>query len=289
MTSAYRISTITCVGGLGTKVDLAHLFECMRLVDPEGDEPGFVCIEAHGRFRGVHPRRDLGAKSFATTFDNQVTCVYRMAPNSYINTKVFRNGQLQFTGVKDEPAGEEIIRRVADEVRRIAEAGSAPADFVDISALRPGGFRIAMVNSDVRFPFEIRRRVLYHILVERYGVVATYQGSYPAVKIAFCWNADRAAQDGICRCSRRCFGKGTGSGDGQCKRVTIACFQSGSILVTGGNTMRQIEDAHRFIRTVIECHEKDIRLQLPPPGPASPPASPLATAASPSPSPLAAA
>ena len=39
---------------------------------------------------------------------------------------------------------------------------------------------------------------------------------------------------GICKCDCNCNGKGEGLGIGDCKRVTIAVFNSGKIIITGG-------------------------------------------------------
>jgi hypothetical protein len=52
-------------------------------------------------------------------------------------------------------------------------------------------------------------------------------------------------------CHKPCDGKGNGKGDGDCKKITIAAFQSGSVIITGAKNMRHIQDAYRFINKVI--------------------------------------
>ena len=47
-------------------------------------------------------------------------------------------------------------------------------------------------------------------------------------------------------------GKGNGNGDGDCKKVTIAVFKSGKIIITGGQNKDQIETSYRFIKNFIE-------------------------------------
>jgi len=56
---------------------------------------------------------------------------------------------------------------------------------------------------------------------------------------------------GACYCDGYCLGKGSGCGEMECKKVTVSAFQSGSIIITGANTTRQIYDSYHFINNVI--------------------------------------
>ena len=58
--------------------------------------------------------------------------------------------------------------------------------------------------------------------------------------------------NGICCCENLCNGKGRANGDGYCKKVTIAVFKSGSIIITGGQNIEQLETAYHFIKNFIE-------------------------------------
>ena len=64
---------------------------------------------------------------------------------------------------------------------------------------------------------------------------------------------------GKCYCTKRCIGKGTGDGDGNCKKVTTAVFQSGSVLITGGRSMEQIQDGYDFINNILKNEFVNIR------------------------------
>ena len=48
-----------------------------------------------------------------------------------------------------------------------------------------------------------------------------------------------------------CNGKGRADGDGNCKKVTIAVFKSGKIIITGGQNTKQLESAYYFIHNFI--------------------------------------
>ena len=61
---------------------------------------------------------------------------------------------------------------------------------------------------------------------------------------------------GICKCTEKCNGKGRGCGNGQCKRVTIAVFASGKIIITGGRSIEQLVDSYDFIKGVLDDVEK---------------------------------
>ena len=48
-----------------------------------------------------------------------------------------------------------------------------------------------------------------------------------------------------------CNGKGNACGDGDCKKVTIAIFKSGKVIITGGQNKSQINESYRFISNFI--------------------------------------
>ena len=54
----------------------------------------------------------------------------------------------------------------------------------------------------------------------------------------------------MCYCTKQCDGKGLGNGDGDCKKITIAAFQSGSVIITGAREILHIEKAQNFINRV---------------------------------------
>tara|TARA_B100000470_G_C19585840_1_gene299912 strand:- start:412 stop:603 length:192 start_codon:yes stop_codon:yes gene_type:complete len=57
-----------------------------------------------------------------------------------------------------------------------------------------------------------------------------------------------------------CNGKGDGNGDGDCKKVTIAVFKSGKIIITGGQNKGQLETSYRFIKNFIDERKGDFIL-----------------------------
>ena len=68
---------------------------------------------------------------------------------------------------------------------------------------------------------------------------------------------------GVCQCSKKCNGKGLGKGDGQCKKVTISTFRSGSVIITGARNMLQIKDSYNFINSVFKNHYPELKKREP--------------------------
>ena len=48
------------------------------------------------------------------------------------------------------------------------------------------------------------------------------------------------------------MGKGDGNGEGDCKKITISIFQSGSILITGGKKVDDIQYIRKFLIKIIK-------------------------------------
>lgn len=119
-------------------------------------------------------------------------------------------------------------------------------------------------NKEMQEKFNIKRKELHNILISnKYNNKSSFQpGIYQGVKLEYYWNKSNTSCDGICKCSINCFGKNTGNGNGNCKKVTIAIFESGSILITGGITFEQVEEAYKFICNVINDNKKLIKKQI---------------------------
>jgi TATA-box binding protein (TBP) (component of TFIID and TFIIIB) len=117
-------------------------------------------------------------------------------------------------------------------------------------------YKVALINSDFKVDFEIKRDKLYSTIINHYDNKCSFEPCiYPGVKIQYFWNSCNRDKDGVCKCHEDCYiGKGNGHGDGNCKKITIAVFQSGCIIITGAQNTEQIDDAYRFICGVFNKH-----------------------------------
>lgn len=250
----YRISTITCTASIGAEIDLDQFYEHLNVSQTE---TGITFVEfgkkreetLHKGFAKkflINRRRERPTKRF----DNQLTIAYRVNAETLINIKVFKNGNIQMTGIKNADQG----RNMIDELIKIIK--DVPCDIVeDKNALESSNFKICLINTDFKVGFEIKRDNLFKYMQQNYENVTSYEPCiYPGVKIQYFWNSDNERQDGICYCANKCSLKkksGDGFGESNCKKITIAVFQSGSCIITGSQMNGQIEECYDFINKVL--------------------------------------
>jgi hypothetical protein len=129
--------------------------------------------------------------------------------------------------------------------------------------------RATMYNTDFSTHFKIMRDELFRIVVTKYHLVQSeYEPDiYPAVKIRYAWNRDwndpLLYRPGHCYCQKKCNGKGSGQGDGNCKIVTLCVFQSGKIIITGGNQFEQVQYMYQFINDILKRHYEAVYYREP--------------------------
>ena len=124
----------------------------------------------------------------------------------------------------------------------------------DKSRIQIQTLETVLINSDFVINFKIKRNILHSIIKDQYHIVSRYEpGIYPGVNNKYYWNTltKGTPHEGRCMCEGNCSGKGSGQGDGQCKKITIAAFQSGSIIITVARNIQHIQDAYNFINRVI--------------------------------------
>ena len=145
-------------------------------------------------------------------------------------------------------------KEFADTITHIEEPKEEPKPYIM-------KFDVCMMNSDYTIGRAIRRDQLYKILVEKYGLWSSFEPTiYQGVNTKFFWNKVRpaAAPIGICVCPIPCDGSGSGYGIGQCKKITISPFRTGSIIITGAKHPEQLYDAYNFINGVLETYSATV-------------------------------
>ena len=254
----YKISTITATGSVNSLINLDVFYENVAI-----NPSGVVYIE-YGQNKSEMTSRGTnkvskGAKKKKDTkrFDNQVTCLVANG-TGVANVKVFKNGQIQMTGIREVDQGRAIIDCIIANLRDIYNRGYSNI-VATYNSLINCNYKIRLINSDFRIGIEIRRDRLNRLIQNTFDVLSSFEPCiYPGVKIQYFWNNAHMEKNGICKCCSECNGKGDGHGDGECKKITIAVFQSGCIIITGAQTMLQINDAYEFICNVIKNHREEI-------------------------------
>tara|TARA_B110000881_G_C18553065_1_gene505232 strand:+ start:212 stop:1021 length:810 start_codon:yes stop_codon:yes gene_type:complete len=250
-----RISTITALCNIGCEVPLQVLYDNIEI----NNVIQFIHFKDFPN-KGV-PKKTK-RKSSKKSFYNQLTLILRLSEKRSINIKIFKNGQLQMTGVKSTEEGNHAVVLLIEELRTVL-----PEEYV----LTKNGYRTVLINSDFCIGYKVNRNKLYLLLDQHYGMYVSYEPCiYPGVNAKYFWNNQNPSRNGVCSCGglQRCNGKGDGSTLGKCKKVTIAIFQSGTIIITGANTETQLHDAHAFICSIFKKHQHLVQKKtLPPPLP----------------------
>lgn len=265
--SAYKISTITATGCVNTHINLDAFYEHIIINDDNdtsATSEGFMYIE-FGKKKSDTFHKGYNKKMTITRrkqkenkrFDNQATVIMRLKgrtnDDSYnlVNMKIFKNGNVQMTGLKYIDQGKYAIEYVINELRRVAQNCDNSVVF-DIERMHLSNYRIRLINSDFRVGFDIKRDKLYKLIQGDHSIYSSFEPCiYPGVKIQYNYNTEYERSTGVCDCESECNGKGSGSGDGNCKKITIAVFQSGCIIITGAQSHDQIDAAYDFICNVI--------------------------------------
>ena len=242
--STLRISTMTGVSELSCNINLDALFDNIRLnkyikyIEYGIDENGSK------RFKGYSKKNEkkVRKQNKRNIFFNQATL--HILLNKIINVKVFNNGKIQMTGLLNEGQIKEVLdiftKECISNTNDIFTDGTPQILCTDI----------VLINSDFDMGFEINREVLHSEILNS-GIYSSYEPCiYPGVNIKYFINTNN--WDGICCCENRCDGKGRANGDGDCKKMTIAVFKSGKIIITGGQNTDQLETAYYFIKEFIE-------------------------------------
>lgn len=109
-------------------------------------------------------------------------------------------------------------------------------------------YNITLINSDFFIGFKLNRTLVYEYILNNCKLLCDYDPCiYQGVLIKFYWNNIKKHQDGRCYCKSGCNGKGSGNGDGQCKKITVSIFQSGNIIITGKCCRKELYYIYDYI------------------------------------------
>ncbi len=264
-----RISTKVITANMGTTMNAKELFANISqiLIPLWWPGEGVLKMEHDTSVIGYASRDAFSKRGVSDkTFFNQSTIVVRKATNQdhtqfkEVNVKLFGNGGIQMTGIPAEEFAKETLVWVLSELCKV----KAPTPiFAETPSLQK--FKVQLINSDYQVACAINRTALHHILSRTYGLFSTFESTiYQGVNTKYYYNDQHPDKErpGICLCTKRCRGQGTGSGPGECKRITMSVFQTGKIIVTGGRYLFQLEEAYNFLNAVLRTHADEV-LRLP--------------------------
>lgn len=239
-----RVSTITSVAELNTPIDLELLFKNIEINDK------IKYIEKGDLNKGdpnKNKRKSRKTKK-NTVFFNQATIHFYL--DKIINVKLFNNGKIQMTGLKKENQGENVIKELIDIIQSIDMKNDHKIFLKSHEKYEYENYRIALINSDFDYKKSINRDKLQEVMISM-DMFSSYEPCiYPGVNIKYFYNIKNEGCKGVCNCERKCNGKGNGIDT--CRRVTIAVFNSGKIIITGAMNRDQLVECYNFINEVID-------------------------------------
>jgi TATA-box binding protein (TBP) (component of TFIID and TFIIIB) len=191
-------------------------------------------------------------------FYNSVEIIMKIREDKNINLKYFKNGKITCTGCKEDNDGLDAINYLIKEIKDyddifVKEEGEEETELQLIS------YKISNINANFSIKFLIDNHRLYSFLLknrEKYSLFIDYApDSYQGVKICFLWNENQPVKNGICCCQKKCkysAKKKGGKGEGDCRRISLAVFSTGCILLAGAQTTTQLNDAYQFIVKILQ-------------------------------------
>lgn len=266
----YRISTITVTGSIFNstgvyEVILPTLYTVLSksVTDSELDEISYLEYGSNKQdlqstgIKHTKLKKKNNTKQKEVTrrrFDNQLTIVMYYEENKY-NIKLFKNGNVQITGVKSIVNGKLAIDHLIKIVKDMMLKNNGGI-INNVNDLQNTNYRIRLINSDFKVVnCEIRLDYLFNIVTKKYKITCSYEPCiYPGAKIEYYY-----PNDGFCKCTHFCNGKSD-----TCKKITIAVFQSGCVIITGANKIDHINVAYDFVCRILKDNLSDIkRMKLP--------------------------
>ena len=258
-----KFVTTTAIAYLDTNVDFKLLYD--RFIPPDDIMKDNVDIiyNSHvvgkvvGCKTGSSPIKGLFAKEGLGDFYNCASLNVVLTTTKSANVKIFNNGKLQMTGIPTIEDGKKVCEYLCELLREMANNESADEEnplVFNKKRICLKTYKTVMINTCYEIGHNIDRETLYNIMLNRYNLNTIYDSEgYPGVRIEYYYNTNNIGhpKQGKCICSKTCTGKGvkaTGEGEGCCRKISIAIFQSGSTIIAGGcKDEKPIYTAYDFI------------------------------------------
>jgi len=277
--SSLRISTMTITCETKLQINLNTIYEYVNVIDyHDKNKEGILKISyGNNEPKGIN-KKDIGNKKKKNkkVFYNQSTIIIRVPldeeeEHKEVNLKLFTNGSIQMTGLKSIEMGKktvDILYRECLKMNQDYKTRNPEGDKLAITnpeEYQISNINIVLINSDFSTYFNIKRDVLHEILSKQYNLRSSYEPCiYPGINCKYYWNSlyNREEKKGVCHCNQKCLGKGNGDKVGECRRITIAIFQSGNIIITGARSYQQLQDTYHYINHILKENYLEIKRNI---------------------------
>jgi len=174
-----------------------------------------------------------------------------------VNVKLFNNGKIQMTGLKYEDHGSKVLQTLIPIIKDLDNKNENK--ICNHSDIIYSPMNIVLINSDFDIGYKVKRDILHKEIIDA-GMYSSYEPCiYPGVNIKYFFNSNQG--NGICKCMSMCTGKGDGCSDGGCKKITVAVFKSGKIIITGARSREHLELSYYFITRFMNSRKGQLTLE----------------------------
>lgn len=258
-----HISTITSVGAFtpNIKFNPYNLFNNININEfitfIESADQGYKgwCEKLTKKKRKTNSKRNL--------FMNMIQLILNFE-NKNITIKLFTNSKFQVTGGRDMEQGKRAIQKLLEYIDDLDSNYVSEERIFSEFNNKIIDYKVCLINSDINIEKPICRESLFQVASDAGMFCSLSTDSYPGCQIRYYYNKDsRCSKNGVCMCENICDGKGKNNscGDGNCKKVTIAAFASGKILIHGAQSMEQIKEGYNFITKFISENKSEVILR----------------------------
>ena len=204
---------------------------------------------------GGEPIKGHFKKTNIGDFYNCTTVNVLISSIKCANIKIFNNGKLQMTGIAKPADGLLVVKYICELINSFTEKGFKIITNKENYRVAKFKYKTVMINTCYELGISVNREVLYNIISNRYKLNTIFDADgYPGVRIEYYYNTltTNTEFEGRCKCSEKCKGKGIGEGNNNCRKISIAIFQSGSAIIAGGcHKVEPIYGTYNFINNII--------------------------------------
>lgn len=193
------------------------------------------------KFPAVGNKEPIGGSGFR----HMLTMLVRVNSQNHrayvVNVKVFKNGNVQMTGLKTPEDGQVVADTIA-EVMADAVAEDPQVAIVSPKGIVAKDCKVCMINGIFAVSFSIDRQKTHDMFLGQ-GMHSMYDPMlYHAVKLRVPHPVEQKKMSGT---HKTC--------------ATIAVFQTGSAIITGCTSMDELRSLHKKIKNILEMNVKTIQ------------------------------
>lgn len=196
-------------------------------------------------------------------FFNSVNIKVNVRENKDINLMIFTNGRITCTGSLYDSDGLDAANILLDEMKKMKGVFEDEKEKMEAKVIN---YEIVMINSNFFVGFFIDNHKLYKILLDNrdeYNLFVDYEPSnYQGVKIHYMWNENQGEKNGVCCCKEKKCRSNTkkrgGKGEGDCRKISVAIFTTGKVLIAGAKSDEQLRDSYNFVTKLLQSLYSDI-------------------------------